>query len=86
MFSYADRVKTIGAAKSLLTRQETRAKKFGREFNRDDYAIAERTDFKQNIEKTRTTGNILNPKAGTWEIPVNTPASCDPGTETYHSM
>ena len=52
----------------------------------DDYAIAEASDFKQNIEKTRTTRNILNPNGKEFEIPVNTPNSCDPGSETYHCM
>jgi hypothetical protein len=52
----------------------------------DDYAIAEYTDFKENIEKTRTTRNILNPNGKEFEIPVNTPNSCDPGSETYHCM
>jgi len=81
MFSTANNLKTAGAAKALITREVKKGN-----IVREDYAIAEREDFKKNIEKTRTTGNIMNPKAGTWEIPVNTPASCDPGTETYHCM
>lgn len=35
---------------------------------------------------TRTTRNILNPDAGEFEIPYDTPLACDPGSETYHSM
>lgn len=56
------------------------------EFNRDDYAIAESQDFRDNIEKTRTTSNMLNPNSKEWEIPVNTPNYLDPGSETYHCM
>ena len=55
-------------------------------FVREDYAIAELENFRTNIEKTRTTSNMLNPNSKEWEIPVNTPAGCDPGTETYHCM
>lgn len=56
------------------------------EFNRDDYAIAEAGHFHAEIEKTRTTRNLLNPNGKEFEIPVNTPNSCDPGSETYHCM
>ena len=55
-------------------------------FNRCDYAIAETGDFRDNIEKTRTTSNMLNPKSKQWEIPVNTPSYMDPGCESYHCM
>lgn len=34
----------------------------------------------------RITCNILNPAAGHWCIPINTPRYCDPGSEAYHSM
>jgi hypothetical protein len=30
--------------------------------------------------------NLLNPDAGEFPIPVDTPCSCDPSTETYHCM
>lgn len=50
------------------------------------YAIAEKAEFHATIEKTRMTKNILNPNSEPFPIPVNTPACCDPGTETYHCM
>lgn len=50
------------------------------------HGIAEKAFFHAKIEKTRKTRNILNPSAGEFDIPVNTPACCDPGTETYHCM
>lgn len=50
------------------------------------HAIAERGYFHKHIEKMRKTRNILNPQAGEFEVPVNTPLCCDPGSETYHSM
>ena len=84
--SYSGMQKTL--IKHGLTRREIyNASCEPREiFNRADYAIAGALDFQNNIEKTRTTSNILNPKAGEFEIPVNTPNSCDPGSETYHCM
>ena len=53
---------------------------------KSDYAIAEYADFKNNIEKTRMTRNLLNPNSEEFAIPMNTPNSCDPGSETYHCM
>lgn len=41
--------------------------------------------FHKSIEKTRMTRNLLNPAAGEFPIPVNTPLHMDPGSETYHS-
>lgn len=73
---------TQGAAKAALTRL---SKKEG-EAKAAQYRIAEKNEFHSKIEKTRKTRNILNPSAGEFDIPVNTPACCDPGTETYHSM
>jgi len=43
-------------------------------------------DFLGACGVTRTTRNILNPEAGEFEIPINTPYYCDPGSETYHCM
>lgn len=73
-------------AEGCTKREAYNASREAEDFNRDDYAIADAVEFHNNIEKTRTTSNILNPKAGTFEIPVNTPNSCDPGSETYHCM
>jgi hypothetical protein len=40
---------------------------------------------KRQVPK-RMTSNMLNPAAGEFEIDEDTPACCDPSTETYHSM
>jgi hypothetical protein len=77
---YTDSWKTAGACKATLTREE----KKNPEFNRDDYAIAEKADFHANIEKSITKRNPFTGKDIT--MPINTPACCDPTTETYHSM
>lgn len=81
MRSTADRLKTAGAAKALITREVKKGN-----IDRDDWAIADRTEFFTSIEKTRTVRNLLNPSAGEMEISVNTPRSCDPSSELYHSM
>lgn len=73
--------KTEGAAKSAFNRLVMKGKA-----GHATHAIAERSHFHKHIEKTRKTRNILNPKAGEWDIPVNTPRSCDPGSELYHTM
>jgi len=77
---YTDRWATEGSAKATLTRKE----KKDAEFNRDEFAIAETANFFANIEKTETRTNILSGKEFTQG--VNTPACCDPSTETYHCM
>jgi hypothetical protein len=48
------------------------------------WTIAEETHFHQHIEKQETKVNLLSKLPFTQ--PVNTPACCDPSTETYHSM
>lgn len=73
-------------AEGCTKREAYNASREAEEFNRDDYAIADAVEFHNNIEKTRTTRNILNPNSKEFEIPVNTPNSCDPGSETYHCM
>jgi len=90
--------KTERAAKAALTRlvavYAARAERNKDSFNshlyagidRNDYAIAEINDFKQNIEKSVTKKNLLNPNGKGFKISVNTPSCCDPSTETYHSM
>jgi hypothetical protein len=92
----ADHFKTRGAATQALNRafktpadpRRVRNTPRGvREGSKiEDYAIMDTAEFHKSVEKTRMTRNILNPKAGEFPIPVNTPASCDPGTETYHCM
>jgi hypothetical protein len=90
--------KSERAAKAALTRLVTvyaeRAERNKDSFNphlyasidRNDYAIAEYNDFKQNVEKTRHVKNLLNPDGKGIDISVNTPNCCDPSTETYHCM
>jgi len=34
----------------------------------------------------RITRNMLNPDSGFFAIDINTPAYCDPGCESYHTM
>lgn len=67
------------AAKAALTRAHRDGK-----INRDDYAIAEARDFRDNIEKTETVINLMSGK----EVKqgVNTPRCCDPSSELYWSM
>ncbi len=69
---------TERAAKAALTR----AVKKGKVENRDDYAIADRALFHREIEKQEIKKNLLTGLE--FSQPVNTPAVCDPSTETYH--
>lgn len=81
--------KTEGAAKAAFNRMKRDGCSYnGKPFKPTDatHAIAERGLFHATIEKKRMTRNILNPDAGEFEIPVNTPAYMDPGCESYHSM
>lgn len=73
-------------AEGLTKREAYNGSRDVKEFNRDDYAIADAVDFHNNIEKTRMTRNLLNPNSKEFAIPMNTPNSCDPGSETYHCM
>jgi hypothetical protein len=67
------------AAKAGLTRAVKKGK-----VKREDYAIEEAVTFHRHIEKQETRRNLLS---GTeFTQPVNTPACCDPSTETYWSM
>ena len=73
---------TVAAAKAALTR----AARKDPAINASDFDVAESNHFHSSIEKTRMTRNMLNPNAGEFPIPVNTPSYCDPGCESYHSM
>jgi hypothetical protein len=73
----ADHFKTEAAAKACLTRAAKKGTKV------EDYAILPYDEFKK-IEKTEVKHNLLG--GGTFTQSVNTPACCDPSTETYHSM
>jgi hypothetical protein len=55
-------------------------------FNQFGNSRTKLVDFLGACGVTRTTRNILNPEAGEFEIPINTPYFCDPGSETYHCM
>ncbi len=69
------------AAKAALTR----AVKDGRVETRDDYAITNYDNFVFNIEHKVVRKNLLSGKDMA-PMSVNTPACCDPSTETYHCM
>lgn len=70
---------SFGAARSGLTRHLRKAAPTG-----DVYKIAELEHYKKYIERTVTKRNLLTGKEFTTS--VNTPACCDPSTETYHAM
>ena len=73
------------AAKAGLTRavKWSQAKPGRTVVNADDYLILPIDEFKK-IEKTEIKYNLIG--GGQFEQSVNTPACCDPSTETYHSM
>jgi hypothetical protein len=48
------------------------------------HAVAEETEFYRNIEKQKTVQSIMN--GADVKLGVNTPACCDPSTETYWCM
>lgn len=77
--------KTEGQAKAGLTRavKWSKAKPTRTPINPDEYGILPHDAFAM-IEKTEIKHNLLSGKP--FEQSVNTPASCDPSTETYHSM
>lgn len=69
---------TERAAKSFLTRMVNKGA------DRNLFAIADKATFHATIEKQVTKRNIMSGKDFTQ--PINTPACCDPSTETYWSM
>lgn len=73
------------AAKAGLTRavKWSNAKPSRTPINADEYGILPADAFKL-IEKIEIKHDLISGKA--FEQSVNTPASCDPSTETYHSM
>jgi hypothetical protein len=66
------------AAKAGLTREAKKGK-----INADEYGILPANQFAL-IEKTEKKRHLLS--GVEFEQSVNTPASCDPSTETYHCM
>lgn len=75
---------TQPAAYAGLTRAARKAHEQGKPFDTTQWAIAEKSYFHDNIEKQETRKNLLSGQDFTQ--PVNTPACCDPSTETYHCM
>lgn len=73
----ADNFKTERAAKAAMTRFS---------LSTDEYAIADKGEFHKHIEKRVIKKNLLNDQGGHFSDGVNTPACCDPSTETYWSM
>jgi hypothetical protein len=69
---------TEAAAKAFLTRMV----KMG--YRKEDFAVAEISDFRNNIEKYETVTNLMSGKQVRQS--VNTPLSCDVSSETYWSM
>jgi hypothetical protein len=69
---------TEAAAKAFLTRMG----KMG--YRKEDFAVAEISNFRNNIEKYETVTNLMSGKQ--IRQSVNTPLSCDVSSETYWSM
>ena len=76
---WTDSWKSKGAA----TRAFNKAVKEGK-INADEYAIADIIEFRESIEKSVTKTIPGTGKKVTMR--VNTPACCDPTTETYMCM
>ena len=77
---------TLSAAKSFLTKWAkgtARACNFD-SFSTDTFAIAEITDFKNNIEKQVTRQNLMTGKD--YQEPLNTECYMSPSCESYWSM
>ena len=70
------------ASKGAATRAFNKAVREGK-ITEETHAIAEAGDFHANIELTETKKTIFGDE---FTQPVNTPACCDPSTETYWSM
>lgn len=69
------------AAKGQLTKAANEGKLKG---EKDEYAVAEISEFRDNIEKQVERVNIMSGKK--FMEPVNTPYYCSPSSETYWSM
>jgi hypothetical protein len=65
-------------AKAWLTRMVNKGA------DRNRFAIADKTTFHREIEKTETKVNLMSNKP--FAQLVNTPLCCDPSSETYWSM
>lgn len=70
-------------AEGMTKREAYNADRTGDEFNRDEYAIAETTDFINNIEKMVTRVNLMSKEK--YEDRTNTPYFMRLDRETYWS-
>jgi len=75
------RFETERAAKAGMTRLVKKGK-----FNPHEYAIAEFSFFRDNIEKTEIRKGVAMAAGKTFVVPVNTPWSSGPWSEAYWSM
>ena len=73
------RYQTEGAAKAAFTRLAAKGK-----VSSETHAVAPASAFHSKIEKQVTRRNLMSGEEFTQ--PINTPASCDPSSETYWSM
>jgi hypothetical protein len=80
---YIEYYKSEPAAKAALTRL-TKKNLLDKGTVKEDYAIADTTDFHQNIEKWHDVRNIMSGEIVSERI--NTPRSCSVGSELYWSM
>lgn len=71
----------LAAAKAGFTRLLKEGK-----VNFERHAISEAKYFHEDIELWEPKRNHISGGGKRFMQPVNTPASCDPSTETYHSM
>lgn len=84
---------SIGAAKGTITRVEKAAtegkmrKDDLKNFNRDEWAIADLQVFISTIKPKPKMITVINLMSGKpIQIPEDTPRCCDPSTELYWSM
>lgn len=73
--------KGLSAAKAAFTRLQKEGK-----VNIEEYSISEAKYFHEDIELYKPVRNNITGGGKRLLIAMNTPASCDPSTETYHSM
>ena len=76
---YKEFYETSSAAKAALTSQDNKGK-LG-EHSKADFAIAETSDFRANIEKTVTRTNAMTGKE--FQEPIITPYATSPASETF---
>jgi len=77
---YIEFYKSESAAKAALTRLDKKGK-LGSNCVKDDFAIAETSDFRVNIEKTVTRRNAMTGEE--FQESINAPFSTSPSSENY---